>query len=62
MNETTHSKQLIEMCTKIIDQYDSWTDMFKALLNEVFKAYGLLLIDANNTELRKLEQPFIQNY
>lgn len=60
MNETTHSKELIEMCTKIIDQYDSWTDMFKALLNEVFKAYGLLLIDANNTELRKLEQPFIQ--
>ncbi|WP_436853625.1 bacillithiol biosynthesis cysteine-adding enzyme BshC [Staphylococcus caeli] len=60
LNETVHTKQLLKMCTSIIEQYDCWTDMFKALLHEVFKAYGLLMIDANAPELRKIERPFIK--
>lgn len=60
MNETPHSKPLLDICRNIIDRYDNWTDMFKALLHEVFKGYGLLMIDANDPSLRKLEQPFIK--
>lgn len=60
LNETEHSRPLIEMCRNIIDAHDSWSDMFKALLHEVFKTYGLLLLDANDSELRRLEQPFIR--
>lgn len=60
MNETEHSRPLIEMCQTIIDTYDTWTDMFKALLNEVFKSYGLLMIDANDATLRQLEKPLIK--
>ncbi|RIM62531.1 bacillithiol biosynthesis cysteine-adding enzyme BshC [Staphylococcus arlettae] len=58
--ETNHTKELIELCHSIIERYDSWTDIFKALLHEVFKAYGLLLIDAHNPDLRQIEKPFIQ--
>ena len=46
MKETVHTQGLLEICDRIIDQYDSWTDMFKALLHETFKAYGVLFIDA----------------
>lgn len=60
LNETEHSRPLIEMCRNIIDAHDSWSDMFKALLHEVFKTYGLLMIDANDPELRRLEQPLIR--
>jgi len=34
--------------------------MFKALLHEVFKAYGVLLIDADYKALRQLEQPLFK--
>src|SRR5699024_256172 len=34
--------------------------LFKALLHEVFKAYGVLLIDADYKALRQLEQPLFK--
>src|SRR5699024_7905586 len=52
----TYLKQL-NMCRKIIDNYDGWSNMFKALLHEVFKHYGLVLIDAYDKALRRLEKP-----
>ncbi|RIP33609.1 bacillithiol biosynthesis cysteine-adding enzyme BshC [Staphylococcus gallinarum] len=58
--ETKHTQSIISLYRKLIDQYDSWTDMFKALLHEVFKDYGVLLIDANDQGLRRIEQPFIK--
>ena len=39
LKETEASPKLLNMCRKIIDNYDGWTDMFKALLHEVFKHY-----------------------
>ncbi|MGI2315615.1 bacillithiol biosynthesis cysteine-adding enzyme BshC, partial [Staphylococcus cohnii] len=61
LKETEASSKLLNMCRNIIDHYDSWTDMFKALLHEVFKHYGLLLIDANDKALRQLEKPMFRN-
>src|SRR5699024_4676823 len=61
LEETEASSKLLNMCRNIIDRYDGWTDMFKALLHEVFKHYGLLLIDANDKALRQLEKPMFRN-
>ena len=58
--ETQHSQSIINLYRNVIDQYDNWTDMFKALLNEIFKAYGVLFIDANDEGLREVEKPFIK--
>ncbi|CRI09274.1 bacillithiol biosynthesis cysteine-adding enzyme BshC [Staphylococcus aureus] len=60
MKETVHTQGLLEICDRIIDQYDSWTDMFKALLHETFKAYGVLFIDAQFEPLRKMEAPMFK--
>src|SRR5699024_4186381 len=61
LKETEASPKLLNMCRKIIDNYDGWTDMFKALLHEVFKHYGLLLIDANDKALRRIEKPMFKD-
>ncbi|WP_462130541.1 bacillithiol biosynthesis cysteine-adding enzyme BshC [Staphylococcus aureus] len=60
MKETVHTQGLLEICDRIIDQYDSWTDMFKALLHETFKANGVLFIDAQFEPLRKMEAPMFK--
>ncbi|MCG9803257.1 bacillithiol biosynthesis cysteine-adding enzyme BshC [Staphylococcus argenteus] len=57
MKETVYTQRLINLCNSIIDQYDSWSDMFKALLHETFKTYGVLFIDAQYESLRKIEAP-----
>lgn len=60
LKETEHTKALYSLCSDIIYQYDSWTDMFKTLLHEVFKDYGVLFIDAQFKELRELEKPILK--
>ncbi|BGE82672.1 bacillithiol biosynthesis cysteine-adding enzyme BshC [Staphylococcus petrasii] len=60
LKETEHTKSLYSLCSNIIEQYDSWTDMFKALLHEVFKEYGVLFIDAQYEALRELEKPILK--
>ena len=44
----------------IINEFDTWTDIFKALLHAVFKEHGVLLIDAQNDKLRQLEKPLLK--
>ena len=46
MKETVHTQDVYQMCVNIINQFDSWTDIFKGLIHEVFKDYGILFIDA----------------
>ncbi|WP_260846365.1 bacillithiol biosynthesis protein BshC, partial [Staphylococcus saprophyticus] len=60
IDQTTHSNQLIQISTNIIHHYHTSTHIFKPFLNEVFKPYPLLFIHPNNTQLPKLQQPFIQ--
>ncbi|GGI41595.1 bacillithiol biosynthesis cysteine-adding enzyme BshC [Mammaliicoccus stepanovicii] len=66
IGETRNSVHLKEMIEKVIKLSHSWTDMFKHLTNNVFKDYGLLLIDADHSRLREMERPFfkelINNY
>ncbi|WP_105993868.1 bacillithiol biosynthesis cysteine-adding enzyme BshC [Staphylococcus simulans] len=58
--ETKHTQPLHQMMREIITDYETWSDMFKALCHEVFKDYGLLLIDAQNQKLRELERPILK--
>ena len=59
LKETNHSKPLYKLCVDII-RFDTWTDIFKALLHAVFKEHGVLLIDAQNDKLRQLEKPLLK--
>ena len=60
LKETNHSKPLYKLCVDIINEFDTWTDIFKALLHAVFKEHGVLLIDAQNDKLRQLEKPLLK--
>ncbi|BCU52069.1 putative cysteine ligase BshC [Staphylococcus auricularis] len=60
LDETKHTRAILNMYQRIIDTYDSWTDIFKALIHEVFKDYGLLVIDAHDRQLRELEVPMLK--
>ncbi|MCU5745713.1 bacillithiol biosynthesis cysteine-adding enzyme BshC [Staphylococcus sp. SQ8-PEA] len=59
--ETEHTKPLIEMCEEIIMTNDNWSDMFRALIHQVFKEYGLLIIDAQFKPLREYEKSFLKS-
>ncbi|MEB7433940.1 bacillithiol biosynthesis cysteine-adding enzyme BshC [Staphylococcus pasteuri] len=60
LKETEHSKAIYQMCLDIIKSNDNWSNIFKALLHEIFKDYGVLFIDAQYTSLRKMEKPLLK--
>ncbi|MHD0398006.1 bacillithiol biosynthesis cysteine-adding enzyme BshC [Staphylococcus simulans] len=60
LQETKHTKVLHKTMVSIIQNYETWTDIFKALLHMIFKDYGVLLIDAQHQKLRQLEQPILK--
>ena len=60
IGETVHSKDIQLLIHKAIESSESWSEIFKVMTHEVFKEYGLLLIDANDPELRTLEVPFFK--
>ena len=35
LKETNHSKPLYKLCVDIINEFDTWTDIFKALLRSL---------------------------
>ena len=41
--------------------HDNLADATRFLANELFKAYGLVIIDANDSDLKKQFSPFIEN-
>lgn len=60
LKETENTKPLYNKCLNIINQFDTWTDLFKGLLHEVFKEHGVLFIDAQFDQLRQLEKPLLK--
>lgn len=61
LKETKHTNALYQVCLEIIEKYNNWTDIFKGLLQEVFKDYGVLFIDAQYEKIRELEKPLLKN-
>ncbi|MDN7244277.1 bacillithiol biosynthesis cysteine-adding enzyme BshC [Planococcus shenhongbingii] len=56
--ETEHSKALHQLVFSLLEQAESFTEFFSALLNYFFKEEGLLYVDAANPALRKYESPY----
>ncbi|MGK7378495.1 bacillithiol biosynthesis cysteine-adding enzyme BshC [Planococcus sp. 1R117A] len=56
--ETVHSKALHQLVFSLLEQAESFTEFFSALLNYFFKEEGLLYVDAANPALRKYESPY----
>ena len=58
-NYTKDSKENIEIKARIkkeINTHTYWSELFTALVNNIFSEYGLLIFNAHNSEVRKLEK------
>ncbi|MEW9501401.1 bacillithiol biosynthesis cysteine-adding enzyme BshC [Jeotgalibacillus marinus] len=58
--ETTHTSALLTQLDEAINQTSTITKFFAHLIMNMFKEEGLLVIDAADLSLRKIEQPFFQ--
>lgn len=54
--ETDHSHALLELLHTAINQSDTIVDFFSYLTMQLFKDFGLLLVDSGDKEIRKLEK------
>lgn len=58
--ETDFTRQLINQMKEFVQHYNTFVDFFTALIHQWFKEYGLLLMDAADPELRKIESKFFE--
>lgn len=58
--ETDFTRQLINQMKEFVQHHNTFVDFFTALIHQWFKEYGLLLMDAANPELRKIESKFFE--
>jgi bacillithiol biosynthesis cysteine-adding enzyme BshC len=56
--ETDHTKELLSFAHKAIEQSETFVDFFAFIIMEMFKEFGLLIIDSGNKKLRSLESSF----
>lgn len=56
-----HADDLRALFSNAYLNHDNLTDATRYLANELFKEYGLVIIDANDTELKKLFIPLIKD-
>ncbi|MCM3787663.1 bacillithiol biosynthesis cysteine-adding enzyme BshC [Domibacillus indicus] len=60
LKETHYTNQLLHDVKKAVKASRTFTDFFAFLTGSFFAKHGLLLIDAADPELRKLEAPFFK--
>ncbi|OLN22872.1 bacillithiol biosynthesis cysteine-adding enzyme BshC [Domibacillus antri] len=60
MQETIHTNALLQDVRKAAREQETFTAFFAQLTQTLFSRYGLLLIDAAEPALRKLEAPFFK--
>ncbi|GEK32652.1 bacillithiol biosynthesis cysteine-adding enzyme BshC [Kurthia sibirica] len=58
--ETAYTKKLVEETLEVANNSVSYTDFFVKLMNDLFKEYGLLYIDAADPALRQYEAPYFE--
>lgn len=56
--ETDFTSQLIDNMKETLQSSNTFVDFFSALIHDWFQEYGLLLMDAADSELRKIEACF----
>ena len=57
--ETDFTSQLLANMKDIIERSNTFVDFFSSLIHEWFQEYGLLLMDAGDPALRKIESRFL---
>jgi len=58
LGETDNAKRLISLFSEAYVKHDNLADATRYLGNELFKTYGLVIIDGNDAELKKAFVPF----
>lgn len=58
--ETAYTKDIKEMLDQAIQSSNSLVDFFAELITLLFKGTGLILVNASEPDLRKLETPFFE--
>lgn len=56
--ETQHTNELIEFTNQALQQSHTFVDFFAHIVMELFKDYGLLIIDSGDPNLRRLESEY----
>jgi bacillithiol biosynthesis cysteine-adding enzyme BshC len=59
--ETEHTNKLLSFVKKQLEKSTTFVDFFVNIIMELFKDYGLLIIDSGNEQLRKLEKEIFTN-
>lgn len=58
--ETAFTKSLLDETIAVAKKSDNYTSFFVNLMNDLFKEYGLLYLDAANLALRQYEAPYFE--
>lgn len=58
--ETEYTNTLIEWSEILIEKSTTFVDFFANIIMELFKDYGLLIVDSGNKEFRKLQKEFFK--
>ncbi|MGM7701067.1 bacillithiol biosynthesis cysteine-adding enzyme BshC [Pseudalkalibacillus sp. Hm43] len=56
--EKEHTNELKSMMEAVIEHTSSMTDFFSYLMLTLFKDYGIVMLDSNHPEIRKIETPY----
>lgn len=60
LGESQNAKELKQLFKNTYLNHDNLADATRYLANEIFKEFGLVIIDANDVSLKKLFVPFIE--
>lgn len=59
--ETEHTNTLLEFAKEQISKSTTFVDFFANIIMELFKDYGLLIVDSGNKEFRLLQKEFLKS-
>ena len=60
MGNSINANKLKEWFSKAYLEHDNLTDATSFLANELFGEHGLVILDGNNTELKRLLVPYVK--
>jgi len=58
--ETEYTNSILEFTEAIISKSTNFVDFFANIIMELFKDYGLLIVDSGNSDFRKLQKEFFR--
>ncbi len=59
--ETEHTNKLLEFAKEQVSISSTFVDFFANIIMELFKDYGLLIVDSGNREFRQLQKEFFKS-